>query len=546
MRTCLALLLFLLSAFALQAQQLDIFLDATNGNIVYVSNGDTLEQPQVKRGRPIKLHLRNFNNYLYDIEVKETQRQLVFQSPIGNALDTGQMLGLGGGSAGGGAGGGVNPLDIIGMFSGAGGLFGLDMLAQQQIPLIGGLNFRGKGFADSEMEAELAKELDALQYEYQEALGKMDAIEGSLDALSNEIESLLQAKGKQEVAARQLQKLQYNSRISPDQIRKFSEEYLVMIFGQRDPSQMSVNDIWRLSQSTQDIQNKIKLAREEKNAYQLAINELEFLSVSAGQLGIDPASSAQLYPNYLTLYQSISKTLENGQKMLPRLEDNISELEAQVATFEGSDFEALMQLRYYFEELQENQFSYSYSTTAQQDLTNLEIILKPKENLPANISANERQLAALQVPTKGGMKLNASVGLTFGQFFNTPQSYFVQDSIITSQDKDSFVPQLTSFLHFYSHQPGQVSFGGSFGVGLPIFNNQSGQSISFFFGPSLFMGGAQRIVLTTGLMGGRVEELTNGLEVGDVYSSGLLNLPTDFRYKLGYFLGLSINIASAN
>ncbi|MCB0684295.1 MAG: hypothetical protein KDC32_25805, partial [Saprospiraceae bacterium] len=69
-----------------------------------------------------------------------------------------------------------------------------------------------------------------------------------------------------------------------------------------------------------------------------------------------------------------------------------------------------------------------------------------------------------------------------------------------------------------------------------------GQSIAFFLGPSLIMGGSQRIVLSTGVMGARVERLTNGYQVGDAFDVNTAILPTDFSYQLGYFVGLSINV----
>jgi len=138
--------------------------------------------------------------------------------------------------------------------------------------------------------------------------------------------------------------------------------------------------------------------------------------------------------------------------------------------------------------------------------------------------------------------VNASIGVAFGQLFSQPQSFFVRDSSIRSEDKDSFFPIVTSFFHFYGQTAGNTAFGGSFGIGLPIVSSGGVQSASFFLGPSLIIGRGERIVVTSGIMGTRVERLAQGYEVGDRFISQANNVPTKTVYELGYFLGLSFNV----
>ena len=155
------------------------------------------------------------------------------------------------------------------------------------------------------------------------------------------------------------------------------------------------------------------------------------------------------------------------------------------------------------------------------------------------------ELAPVAVSVFGGMRVRASVGLNFSQFFSRPQTFFVRDTTLQSSSKDAFVPVLTSFVHFYAPSRKSVSVAGSFGVGFPLGGGENLQSISFFLGPSLLFGKSERIVLNAGLMGGKSEKLSQGYEVGDTYISDSNLAPTISVYELGYFIGVSFNLSGA-
>jgi hypothetical protein len=142
------------------------------------------------------------------------------------------------------------------------------------------------------------------------------------------------------------------------------------------------------------------------------------------------------------------------------------------------------------------------------------------------------------------MKINVSIGISFSGYFKQPQSYYLQDTIIRSENADAFLPIITSFFHFYPQSAGNVSIGGNFGIGIPLTNSENGQSLSFFLGPSFIIGKGQRIVLSTGVMGGKVQQLAQGLEVGDKLLP-FSPVPTKSAYELGYFLGVSFNISGS-
>jgi len=47
-----------------------------------------------------------------------------------------------------------------------------------------------------------------------------------------------------------------------------------------------------------------------------------------------------------------------------------------------------------------------------------------------------RSLQAIELNTYGGMKVNASLGLSFTSFFDRPQAYSIRDSLIIGDAQD--------------------------------------------------------------------------------------------------------------
>lgn len=79
-------------------------------------------------------------------------------------------------------------------------------------------------------------------------------------------------------------------------------------------------------------------------------------------------------------------------------------------------------------------------------------------------------------------------------------------------------------------------------MGLPLVGAGERQSACFFLGPTIFLGRKERLALTAGVMGGRVERPANGLRPGDTLDVGEGVLPTHNPYEAGFFLGISFNM----
>ena len=526
------LLLLQILAFSAYSQGLNIYIDGASGKTTYVCGKDTLEKPVVKRGEAINLYLRNYNNYLYDVEVEESQVQTTYFS---TGMDTSQFGSNLSKSAGNSA------FSLISTIMNPSGLLGLGNLAGGQLSFLSGLPLGSKGFATDEDEAMALDELKNLEFEYEKILEDWARTENNLMSIQTEIEHLVNAKAMQSMAAEEIRKLQLNPNLSVAQIKKLSEEYLEMVFSKTPPSQINMDYLWALHQKGQELNLQLKSLETEREKYKAKLAEIEQIGMAIGPLR-DRMFTPQVQNVYAQIEQSIKGSLAKGTKEVTRIDQSYTDLETVVNELSKEDIQKLIQLRYTYEEIMSNDFSYTYNTTANQDQTELKVQLTPKQDLPDNIRLASRKVAAVQVATKGGLKINGSLGLGFGQFFSRPQSYSVRDGKIQADDLDSFVPYLSSFLHFYSHSPKQISIGGSFGIGMPVFSSQSEQSIAFFLGPSVFLGGAQRITLTGGFLGARVQNLANGYQVGDEFSDPFQDIPTVNKYQLGYFLGVSINV----
>jgi hypothetical protein len=191
-------------------------------------------------------------------------------------------------------------------------------------------------------------------------------------------------------------------------------------------------------------------------------------------------------------------------------------------------------------ELSNNKFSKTSTLTATGEKMKIKFVLTPLDSMQR--LGMKAKTTPVEVGVYGGLRVKASVGLSFGQFFSRPQQFFVRDSILQSSNKDAFSPILTSFIHFYAPSKRTVSLAGSFGVGFPIAGGETLQSVSFFLGPSLVFGKNERIVMSTGVMGGKVDRLSQGYELGDNFYSDSNVAPTISVYELGFYLGVSFNL----
>jgi hypothetical protein len=303
----------------------------------------------------------------------------------------------------------------------------------------------------------------------------------------------------------------------------------------QDTAQMSLDYVLKKGDDRKQLLKDLAMLERNKTYYENDIYNLGVLSEKLADLNLD-------FEEFVAMKNNVAEISENALNVQESIISQEQAISGMIENAGRREIQKMTSIWYEYEALSTNDFSYTYRTEATGDRTVLGIKFTAKDSLGNILPINKKELAPIKVPVYGGMKINVSVGISFARYFNQPQSFYLRDTVILSENVDDFLPIITSFFHFYPQSAGNVSVGGNFGIGIPITNSENGQSLSFFLGPSFIIGRGQRIVLSTGVMGGRVQQLAQGLKIGDVLPP-FSAVPTKSSYQMGYFLGVSFNIA---
>ena len=507
---------FLFFGFSLAGQSLKIYYDAEADSISYVRDGKLTIKPKVRRGNPIELHILNYNNYLYKATVKAEQAAPKSSSVFSGGLNS-----------------------ILPMLGQSGGLLPFDQLLKSfgdSNPLLfpfGGMEgLGGLGFANNqEMER-----LNSLLSDFTLAAERIESAEKDLLETQQAMQRILEAQRIQTFAYQEARKIKYNPLLPPREIKRITMEYMELIFGEEARGELSLSHIIQRSEARKELEDNLKRYNKKAASLALYLNAVGATREGLGEFDSNVEGLKKLQ-SQVTAYH-----LE-GLGRLAQYNETARLIAEELPNVKNLDIDQLSMLRYELEELKANDFSYTYRTNAQGDEMRFNLSLAPIDTT-SKLGLSASELSTVEIPVYGGFKINASIGVSFGSYFNTPLSYFLRDSVIISEEKDSFFPIVTSFIHFYNQGAGNVSLGGTFGLGLSLGGDQGLQSANFLLGPSLILGRGERIVLSGGIVGGKVQQLGQGFQVGDRLISEVDNVPTRSVYQMGYFAGLSFNLIS--
>lgn len=520
MKSLIASLCLCFLCYSAFSQDLHIHYDVQTEHIKYISDDKVIKRPTVKKGSNIFVHVENYNNYLYEVNIESSGN--AFSSALGfNSFSSNGLLPS--------LGQGFSPLSLLGLS------FGGD----SQVPFLKllGMNggedddIMGFGMSDQEEEDETIS-LFALQIN--KTLKEIEKTEGALLDISSSIQNIIETQELKAFALEEIEKIKYNPKLNPAQIKKLSEEYMEKIFEVDDVSKIDLNTMLQKNDFRQQLSEKMLRFSSFNFKYNEQLSSLSELKDTLDNFNLSNPSIQDFREELASFFQ-----LSNEKKT--SFANHLEEVNKIISTVPKKNIQQLTSLRYEYEVLTTNTFSHTFRSTANGDMVKFKLNFTEVDT-SSNVEGKSIRTIPIDVNVHGGFKINASVGISFGQFFDQPKNYFIRDSTIQSEDKDRFVPMLTSFFNFYGQSSGAVSAGGAFGIGLPLTGGTNLQSVSFFMGPSLIMGRGQSIVLTGGIMGSRVERLGQGYQVGDDFISEVDILPTNSIYELGYFLGLSFNL----
>lgn len=538
----LSLLLLFIVGMGIQylpAQDLHIYYNAFTDSLYFMQADKAVSRPVVRKGDAVVLHVENYNNYLYDLQVKTSQTgtSVVRSNPVNLT----SLLPFPDG---------VNPLKaIFGAGNPLGGLSGITGLLRNFIKLPGDDDkgpILGWGTAPKEEDASLtaaekerrARMLEIEQHAiaYNKALQKTERRAESIVSLQKDMETALEALNFQAFAAAEVTRLRYNPQLEPHKIKELSQEYMVYIFGEEDPRNVALNELLEIAGSGNKLAELRRRYEERVNLYAEEVGMLHLAAAAFADPRYDfPESKIQ------SLREEAKNVGKAATEQLNAYQSANKALAVQISQIKTMNAQELAALRTDFLLLMDNSFSKIHRQTASGDKMDLQLTFVPVDSAQAK-GASTKSIAPISVKVVGGMQVNAGVGLGFGQFFEQPQTFFVRDSIIQSSDKEAFTPYLSSFVHFHPIGHRELVLGGSVGVGIPIAGGGGFDAITFFMGPSLALGQGQRIVINAGLIGGKVPRLANGYSVGDRFEAQPELLKTDSAYRLGYAVGVSFNL----
>lgn len=491
------------------SQDLHIFYDSQNEDIRYEIDGKAISNPKVKSGNNVFLHVENYNNYIYRVRVKANK------SAINSSI----------------AGNGNNLFSSL--FSG-GGMPSFDLLSisgnQEKDPIsfFGG-DDDNMGFASAQSN----NAFQALQMEINNTLFDIKSSEIEIINTGKSIQSEIEARNLYGVVAGEIDKLKRNPELKPQQIKYLADEYLRKIFKVNSVEEVDLEYVLERSDlNTIMAKHHVDLVKN-KNNYEKELSKLDKLESKVhGFIGdVD---------NKLILEQSIKDIRKNGSKVINATNNDLEKVEKVMETESTNEVVTLTNLRYEYEAIMGNDFSYTYRMPANGDQITMDVFFQNIEE--ASNTEGEIHKTKIEVPVSGGIKIDASVGLSFSVFMDDLEDYYLRNDQILADKKDDLQPLLTSYIHFYKQSMGNTSFGGSLGIGFPISGGGTLSSVSFLFGPSLIIGRNNRIVMTAGAMTGQVERLAQGYQVGDSFISEADLVPTKKLYELGYFFGITYKL----
>jgi len=518
------------------AQDLHVHYDAHRDSLYFLQNGKPVASPMVRKGNNVILHVSNYNNYLYDVEVKK---------PIAtDAMAQRSAAGFLGGVAG----GNFNPLQLLlgtsGPFSGVSsllkglsGAFSNDDASSESGFVSAG---QSNDIANKEQQARLA-ELKRHFSQFEAVWQNAEKKAQDISKVQKEMEAHLQMIQVQAFAAEELERIRHIQQIEPRQIKQLSQRYMKSIFGYDDPAQLGIGEIMEAANAGATLQ-----LDQQRYASLMAQYAEEAMAVKlAGMVFSDPRYDFS-GSNIFQLRSLADKAVKTTTDNINAYKANLQAIESALPAAAGLSAQQLAKIQTEYLILMQNDFSKTFRHTAEDDDMQLQMVFSPLDSAAETVVAVKTP-EPVKINVYGGLQIKPAIGLGFGGFFQQPQNYFVRDSLILSSNRDAVTPYLSSFIHFYPKSRGETSLGGSLGVGVPLSGNDNAgllDAVSFFVGPSVVLGRNRGVVLSFSLMGGKVNRLAEGFTTGDYFEGPTELLKTESVYRLGYALGVSFNLGS--
>jgi hypothetical protein len=508
---------FLFSFFYLiihmaQAQDLHIYYNLYRDSLWYEKNGKQTKDLAVKKGKQVYLHLVEYNNYIYQSEIVTT-----FHStpPPGFENESNSFLGL--------------MPSLIGSLI-PGGAAGLPMM---NMPVFGSIL---SAMSAPNALTQARGDQEDLE-EYKGLLKEMESESFEINSQLTEINKRLKSSSLLLGDMSFVNSLSVNPNIAPSVIKELLMTYYNEALMIEDGASFEIKDISELNLKLQELPLLQSNVASKVGDYNKKLSELRRLhnKLKNSDHGIEA-----LYPllkQYDQQQNSISgsvATLENKVAMVK----NIGEID---------HLSAIQKVYIKYMETINNNFSITYHTEATSKFILYELKIYLRDSNVSSTLAPESSLQIyktlkLKINTYGNFGVSTSMGIQGAAFNNTPQTYYVQNNVLTAEDADKYVPLISSMVNLSYQLKSAVTPALSLGFGVPLTNQQAADKLAFFVGPSIMIGKSQDLVISGGFMFSKVKRLSKNFQVGDEIVIGDGIIPTEGKLESGYFLGISYNL----
>ena len=224
---------------------------------------------------------------------------------------------------------------------------------------------------------------------------------------------------------------------------------------------------------------------------------------------------------------------------------NLDDLKKSLNAKQLNTSQSLSKIKALYASLEASNFEQTYDYIIEADKVAIELkFLQSELSEIENEDASNTSLIktrSLKLFSKGGFKINTSVALTLNDFGSKAKEFYIDDNDVIGEDLGSgSTPNISTMINFYPVMGENFNIGGSFGVSIPISGESRG--MNFLLGPTLFLGSKSRLSLSGGVAYGSVNQLKNGLEVGDVTTITDIDSYTKSVYDFGYYFGISFSL----
>lgn len=474
-----------------------------------IKKKDTVIKKQVKRpfsykGVPTKVVVKNLNTFYYDVAFKAEHHT---DTPVNGdeSVETLSENFTAGYNAFSGMVSDVQGSDIYQSLFVDGEFQGLEGM-KSMIMGMGASEF------DQKMQALETKEL-------QLELTQTQVLLKSTEDLKSIFDKLMLA----EFVNDQLVKLQMNKDISPVEMQTRAKELIDKVLTQAtlesviSTSQQNVRDI---TKSYNDYKNGFLLYDQQHRDMTRSIDELKGELEESGFKSVVQIFETELKNDY----DAIKNNLDGLETLLT--EYNVSKIrEDYMTAFENYDM------------IMHADFDFEYSVNTEQDVTDLTMEFFETASNDTSTVSDVVKTRTLKIPTKGGLRINSSAGISFLRYAAGHDSYSSAGGSIRAIEGDAFIPSLTTMFHFYGQTPAPVTLGGSFGVSVPT---EGDKAFIYMLGTSVIFGKSQRVIFNLGAFGGKISRL-DGVVVGDAIADGSI-VPTKKVFDFGAYAGVTFNI----